>query len=189
MGLIFTGVGHRKGVPNRIRDKATMLTKWLCDRNVRLRTGDADGMDRIFREAAPIDMVEFFAPLGRYNPHPNATIIAPNNMAECPYRKAVSITEFVHPAFHYLGDFERELHIRNVFELLGPNLDRPSDFMVCWTEDGAVDRTTRKTGGTGQAIRIANKYGIPVFNLQRSDFESEFSKFIKTLGDRHAHSE
>lgn len=188
MDLVFTGVGHRKGVPDDIRKKAEMLTTWLCQRHVRLRTGDADGMDRIFREAAPKDMCDFFAPLGRFNPHRDAIIIGPSELYNCPYREAVDITANTHPTFHYLGDFERELHIRNVFEVLGPNLDHPADFLICWTKDGAETKTTRLTGGTGQAIRIANKYGIPVFNLQRPDFESRFSTFIKKLGEQHARS-
>ena len=47
---------------------------------------------------------------------------------------------------------------RNYRQVRG--LDEPdSEFVICWTHDGT------DVGGTGQAIRIANHYGIPVFNM------------------------
>ncbi|MBB6125422.1 DUF736 family protein [Sphingobium subterraneum] len=50
---------------------------------------------------------------------------------------------------------------RNVFQVLGPVLDAPADFVLCWTADGEA------SGGTGQAIRIAAAHGVPVYNFQR----------------------
>ena len=35
----------------------------------------------------------------------------------------------------------------------------PSNFVVCYTPDG------KASGGTGQAIRIAEYYNIPIYNL------------------------
>ena len=49
---------------------------------------------------------------------------------------------------------------RNVAILLGRNLDRPVDAVVCWTCDGGA-----VTGGTGMGIRIVEAHGIPVLNL------------------------
>ena len=50
---------------------------------------------------------------------------------------------------------------------LGPILDDPVEFIICWTPGGKV------TGGTGQAIRIAKDLDIRVFNLAlRSDTEA-----------------
>src|SRR3546814_3382313 len=50
---------------------------------------------------------------------------------------------------------------RNMGQVLGPELDKPARFVMPWTVDGGA------TGGTGQAIRIANSLNIPVLNLQR----------------------
>lgn len=186
--LIFTGVGHRKGVPDPIRNMATNITSWLCARGVKLRTGDATGMDEIFRTAAPKDMCQFFAPHGRYNKHPDATMISPSSTLPCYYSQARDITANTHPAYHHIGDFERELHIRNAFEVLGTELNQPSNFLLCWTKDGAEAKTTRETGGTGQAIRLALHYNIPVFNFQAPNFESRFRTFIKHLGEQQNHA-
>ena len=38
-----------------------------------------------------------------------------------------------------------------------------SKFVICWTKNG------KGTGGTGQAIRIAKGFGIPVFDLAIKD--------------------
>lgn len=41
--------------------------------------------------------------------------------------------------------------------------------MICWTPDGAEGEAEcgRETGGTGQAIRLASRWGVPVVNLAR----------------------
>lgn len=43
------------------------------------------------------------------------------------------------------------------------------DFVICWTPDGAEGEAecSRETGGTGQAIRLASRWGVPVVNLAR----------------------
>lgn len=74
-----------------------------------------------------------------------------------------------HPMPRALGPLALKLMDRNAMQVLGPNLDKPSSFVVCWTPDGAIAETSRATGGTGQAIRIAARSGIPVFNLARED--------------------
>lgn len=47
----------------------------------------------------------------------------------------------------------------------------PVGWVLCWTPDGAAEgiETSRATGGTGQAIRLASAHGIPVYNLARED--------------------
>lgn len=59
--------------------------------------------------------------------------------------------------------------IRNAYQVLGKNLKSPVKFVLCYTDDGCQTdaERTRKTGGTGQAITIADFNNIPVINLQR----------------------
>jgi hypothetical protein len=51
--------------------------------------------------------------------------------------------------------------------MLGISLLEPAKFVLCWTPDGArtAADTSQTTGGTGQAIRVADSYGIRVYNL------------------------
>lgn len=64
---------------------------------------------------------------------------------------------------------------RNSFQALGLNLDRPADFIVCYTDGGKLK------GGTAQALRIAADYQIPVFNAgnyaNEQDLKAAFNQF------------
>jgi hypothetical protein len=49
---------------------------------------------------------------------------------------------------------------RNVHQVFGPTQTSAlSDCVICWT------KRARGGGGTGQAIRIANAFDIPVYDL------------------------
>ncbi len=48
---------------------------------------------------------------------------------------------------------------RNCHQVLGCDLRTPSDFIICWTKNG------KGLGGTGQALRIAKEYNIPIFDI------------------------
>lgn len=79
-----------------------------------------------------------------------------------------------HPNFGRLSQGAQKLMARNGYQVLGYDLASPSEFVVCWTPDGCTSRATRTpdTGGTGQAIAIAEAHGVPVLNLANDDWES-----------------
>lgn len=58
-----------------------------------------------------------------------------------------------------------------------------SRFVICWTPDGATeaDHTGRETGGTGQAIRIANIMGIPVYNLKNKECQEALDNLMEKI--------
>jgi hypothetical protein len=45
--------------------------------------------------------------------------------------------------------------------------------VVCWTKDG------KSSGGTGQALRIAEYYSIPIFNLKNDGAIEQLKMFLK----------
>lgn len=57
-----------------------------------------------------------------------------------------------------LKDGAKKLQARNSHQVLGLDLNTPSDFIICWTKGG------KGIGGTGQALRIAKAYNIPIFD-------------------------
>jgi hypothetical protein len=59
--------------------------------------------------------------------------------------------------------------------ILGKDLDRPVDFLVCWTayENGI--------GGTALALNIARIHNIPIFNLFDEKRQEEFYEFTFQL--------
>lgn len=64
-----------------------------------------------------------------------------------------------HPAWSKCSDNAKALHARNSAIILGPFLNDPVDFVICWTKDGEA------SGGTGQGLRIADHLRIPIYNL------------------------
>lgn len=87
--------------------------------------------------------------------------------------RAMELAAEVHPNWAACSDAARKLHARNCYQILGLNLDNPVSDVVCWTPGGKGE------GGTGQAIRLAKKLGIPVWDL--GDQET-FLRFHRMLG-------
>ena len=52
---------------------------------------------------------------------------------------------------------------RNVHQVLGYDLETPTDFIVCYTKDD------KDQGGTGQALRIAYDRTIPIIDFRKDD--------------------
>lgn len=88
------------------------------------------------------------------------------------------IASEVHPAWDKCNEWARGMHSRNCHQILGYDLQSPVDAVICWTPDGKI------RGGTATAIRIAMKYGIPVFNLGVSDKESVLNDIKNFLESR-----
>ena len=187
--LVVTGIGSRE-TPADILALFTRIGAALEAREVVGRSGGAGGADLAF-EAGYSDARGFdcihpwhgFKPkigmteidvakaLGRERPKfgPGAPVV----LSAAKFAEACAITQRYHPAWHKCGDGARKLHTRNVPQVLGMELDRKADLIVCWTIDG------KATGGTGQAMRIASDLGIPIVNLRNRD---EREALIRVLG-------
>jgi len=88
----------------------------------------------------------------------------------------MNIAAIYHPYWNNLSYGAKKLLARNVYQVLGYDLQTPSSFIVCWTKDG------KGSGGTGQAIRIAKAYGIPVFDYGGYDeVEERLDEYIKGI--------
>ena len=153
----YTGVGSRK-TPDHILDVMENLALFYKSKDWVLRSGGASGADTAFSDGAGDNKEIYTANVSNFV---SATI----------YSKAVNIASKVHPLWRKLPDYARKLHTRNVFQVLGSDLNTPSSFLICWTPDGCISHETRTigTGGTGTAISIADLAGIPVLNLNRQD--------------------
>lgn len=160
----FGGVGSRQ-TPPPILTLMTSIATRLAAMGWTLRSGAARGADTAFEEGAISvgGAMEIYLPEPGWNLRPNRP---PYIMK--PTREACAIAERYHPAWHLVKPNARALHARNSHQVLGADCATPARFLLCWTPDGAcADRPPmRATGGTGQAIRVAIAYGIPVFNLR-----------------------
>lgn len=186
MTLVYTGAGSRD-TPRPVGATLTALTRTLAQRGYTVRVGGARGADLDFEVGATaagdeIYNVELYLPWPEFcarEAHA-ARLPRPRPGRTEPSPAAYELAARHHPAWDALSPTHRTLHARNGHELLGADLNDPSRFLVCWTADGAdADHPpTRATGGTGQAIRIAIAYGVPVFNLARPETYDRIQRFI-----------
>ncbi|WP_415913103.1 hypothetical protein [Neptuniibacter sp. QD37_11] len=83
--------------------------------------------------------------------------------------------------FRGFKESTRLLWQRNPFQVLGPDLKDPVNFVLCHTPDGCISHETYQrglTGGTGVAIAIASRHNIPVFNTQRDDHRERIHRLV-----------
>ena len=149
----YTGVGSRK-TPEKILKVMSKLANFLEERGFVLRTGDADGADKAFRDGV--------------DSHLKKNIYTAKDAKE----KDFKIAERIHPAWHNCSLFAKKLHTRNLYQVKGDHLDKPSEFLICWTKNG------EKVGGTRTAIVYAEDNNIPVFNLGLEDGIDQLLNFF-----------
>lgn len=138
---IYAGIGSRETPMPILKQMVTMgaaraLIGW------KLHSGGAKGADSAFEAGCDLEAG-------------HKHIFTAADATE----EALAMAAQYHPAWSRCSSYARRLHARNMFIILGPSLDRPVDEVVCWTPNGGV------TGGTGQALRVAQAYDIPVTNL------------------------
>lgn len=162
MTRYYTGVGSRETPPD-VLGRMTKIARYLDGKGFTLRSGHAPGADTAFEDGARA-WREIWLPWRGFNgskspffpPHPDAIETAKRH----------------HPAWSRCSYRAQLLHGRNAHQVLGADLQTPSEFVICWTKDGGP------TGGTGTAIRIATASKIPVFNLFHGldDLKAHFEK-------------
>ena len=150
----YAGIGSRQ-TPDDILNLMFVISSVLCSMGVCLRSGAALGADKAFE-------------LGVSN---NALkdIYGPSDATS----ESFDLSSRYHGGWDRLDSGVKRLHARNAQILLGRDLTVPVGFVICWTPGGVA------VGGTGQALRIAVDYQIPVYNLAN---DWELSAVCSVLG-------
>lgn len=164
----YSGIGSRD-TPDDVRLTMSAIAKTLAEEGFWLRSGGAGGADDAFETGALMDgvlgaypKITILLPWRGFNgrPHVSPPYFWDTHYEEAgTYDKAMEIASKVHPAWGQCDHAARALHARNVYQILGIDLNTPSDFVICWTMKG------RQAGGTRTALVLAEKFSIPVFNL------------------------
>lgn len=163
MDNFYAGVGSRE-TPGHILVEMVSIARKLRERGWTLRSGGAPGADIAFGAGAGKDM-RAYLPWPGFNGHDGISV------GHLPAFQTEAARH--HPAWHRLKPGAKMLHARNVAQVLGYSPENQySKFVVCWTPGGLGG------GGTGQAIRIAKAYNIPVYDLAdengRAGLEMEY---------------
>lgn len=149
----YAGIGSRE-TPLDVCEWMTRIAHYLSAQGWVLRSGGAAGADQAFYDGCDKKKCEIYLP---YNGFRGKRADGVTHFLTAP--EAYDIARDYHPKWRNLPTTAREFHARNVHQVLGRDLKTPSTMIVCWTADG------KASGGTGQALRIANARGIVIHNL------------------------
>ena len=148
MTVFYAGIGSRE-TPEDVLKLMTKIAEKKQSYGHILRSGAADGADAAF-EAGAGRLKEIWLPWIGFNGHDSLLVPTP---------QAFELAAKYHPAWNKCRLGARKLHARNCHQVLGKDLKTPVQIVIGWTRDAAGG------GGTGQAIRIARAYDIPVHDL------------------------
>jgi predicted NAD-dependent protein-ADP-ribosyltransferase YbiA (DUF1768 family) len=179
--MTYAGIGSRE-TPQEVLDKMTEVAKYLDDLGYTLQTGftfkdkttglDEEGADKAFSDGAKNKIL--FGPSGIRNTvngktsldtyNPNVTIISNDVVKE------------IHPAPERLSSGAIKLMARNTNQIFGKNLDSTVDFVIFYSPE--TNNPLRPKGGTGQAVEMARRKGIPTINMANDNWRDELKKVI-----------
>ena len=158
----YAGIGSRE-TPVEVQQKMTEIASRLSRINYVLYSGGAEGDDAAFEKGAEQKII--FLPWDNFNGRKiNGVdyVQPPSNL---------DLVKQYHPNYLALSGKARALMSRNSYQVLGPDLQNPVEFVLCWTKDGKM------VGGTSQALRIAKSKNIPIFNLYHG--YEEFANYMQ----------
>jgi hypothetical protein len=154
----WAGIGSRE-TPAHVKVIMSMTSMYLyTKKSYVLRTGGAVGADAAFAKGCPDSHKVIYT-------YKDSTVAALEHASK------------YHPNWNACNEVTRKLHARNSMIILGPRLDTPVFFCVCWTPKSKV------CGGTGQGIRICKDLGIPVYNLGNDELLSRASSWLEDKGN------
>lgn len=171
--MIYTGIGSRK-ITKNIELLINDIGCYFGLNNHILRSGGANGSDMAFELGCDMaeGLKEIYLPWEKFNDNNSKNYIICEN--------AMSIAKKYHPFWNNLNHSAKLLHSRNIYQILGADLNTPSDLLICWTPDGCENKKSRNinTGGTGTAIMVADDWGIPIINLNNTNYLEKLSKYF-----------
>ena len=150
--IIYAGIGSRK-TPDSVLKDMFKAARGLASLGCILRSGGAAGADTAFERGCDAlkGRKEIYLPYKGFRGN--------NSPLHGSCIDARRIAKQFHPNWGVLGENARDFMGRNSYPILGSALCLPCAFILCWTQNGRVE------GGTGQALRIAAHFKIPVFNF------------------------
>ena len=146
----YAGIGSRS-TPANVLSEMAAWGWYLEGMGYILRSGGAAGADTAFELNVPPAHKDIYLPWKGFNGHTSS--LYP------PSPEAMEVAAEFHPNWAACSRVARLFHARNSHQILGQDLCDPVKFVICWTQGGLV------AGGTGQALRIASAYSIPIINL------------------------
>lgn len=180
--MYYAGIGSRE-TPFELKETMGNIGECLSANDYILRSGNARGADKWFSDGC--DRIngksEIILPFKGYGGgHKNSIIIQNKNLL----KEATEIMKSIKPKSYTWNSKNTPYHRRNVFQILGVNLNTPVEFVICYTSTGSetekdvIERD--ETSGTSMAIVLADRLDIPVINMYNENWLYKlYSIYIK----------
>lgn len=173
----YTGIGSRQ-TPEAILTIMTGYAQLQETKSWVLRSGGATGADTAFQNGVRNpEYQRIFIPWNgfnglRHNPERNVFLVTQSPH----YEKAIKLAKSHYKSWDSLKDPVKNLHARNMFQLLGEDLNDPSEFIVFWAE---THPKYGFKGGTGFTVRVGRALKIPYHNLADSHYEQKLKEALE----------
>lgn len=93
-----------------------------------------------------------------------------------PSDDAIKLASDFHPAWDKLSYSSQQLMARNTHQIFGHSINQPdSKLVICWTPKGDGE------GGTGQALRLARHFRVPIIDIGLYDDLDDAWEDIKLM--------
>lgn len=183
--MFYTGVGSREQSEKEAK-RIIKVGAWLDRLGYSLRSGHAKGADHCFElgmltHTKCLETSEIYLPSPGFNRGANDERVdyivgsQLDNLDE-----AREILRTVMPWIDKVKGFALDAHTRNVYQVLGKDLDNPSNLLVAcsdWDKPGISVK-----GGTRTAWALAKENSVPSFNIRYID---EWDKLVAWLKMEH----
>jgi hypothetical protein len=172
---IYAGIGSRE-TPDNILKIMTQCAVLLAHDGFICSTGGAIGADQAFAQGSNVagGTTHLHLPWKSYEEEWVNSLEGDNRLYVLAKHDvdAYHSVETYHPSYDKIQDKRGviALHARNYNIITKPERVK---FIICWTKDAEY------SGGTAQAMRIADDLDIPIYNLGNIDTLFAFKKQIK----------
>lgn len=143
------------------------------------RSGGATGADSFFESGLLETKKEIYIPYDGFCDR-SANEIGVYVIKDHRLLMARDIASEIHPVWRYLSEGDKDLHARDIFQVLGQdvNEDERSKLLVYFCETSQKRVTT---GGTATAVNLAKSLNIPCYNIFFNDDLHEVIDICKTI--------
>lgn len=172
MTRYYAGIGSRS-ISKEVGMQMQFIAQALGVMGYTLRSGGAAGSDSEFEKGTKVLKglkKEIYIPWEGFN---NRTTREKDVILPIFTPEHMEVAASLHPNWEACSDGAKKLHTRNLYQVAGLDGATFVDFVICWTPNGSG------SGGTGQAIRLANQLNIPVYDLGK---EGGYKEVITFLG-------
>jgi hypothetical protein len=179
----YTGIGSRK-IDRKHTELIQLISKCLSKLNFKLISGGASGADTNFAEAIEgsgdkSHLMEIVLPWNGFGSSSNLNC---TKVGDTEFSRKVG--RYFHPKWDSLNETVKKLIARNTYQVLDFEGNVRVDFVICYTPDGSTGETSYATGGTGQALRIAKHFNVPIFNVKNKSYHHFIDFYNNHYGTR-----